>query len=62
MLSEVMASEKFKNSHSPLTVAFGVNLAGDAYSVDDFDKSLMVLISEWRNRIQVKSVFIKFLF
>ncbi|MEG0679429.1 MAG: DNA translocase FtsK, partial [Carnobacterium sp.] len=37
MLSEVMASEKFKNSHSPLTVAIGVNLAGDAI-VSTLDK------------------------
>ncbi|WP_414839928.1 DNA translocase FtsK [Carnobacterium sp. TMP28] len=37
MLSEVMASDKFKNSPSPLTVALGVNLAGDAI-VSTLDK------------------------
>ncbi|MGB3161143.1 MAG: DNA translocase FtsK, partial [Carnobacterium sp.] len=37
MLSEVMASEKFKNSDSPLTVAIGINLAGDAI-VSTLDK------------------------
>lgn len=37
MLSEVMASDKFRNSHSPLTVALGVNLAGDAI-VSTLDK------------------------
>ena len=37
MLSEVMESKEFKESHSPLTVAIGVNIAGEAV-VSTIDK------------------------
>ncbi|MBM6613429.1 DUF87 domain-containing protein [Desemzia sp. RIT804] len=37
MISEVIASEEFKNSDSPLTIAMGVNLAGEAV-VSTIDK------------------------
>lgn len=64
MLSEVMASEEFKNNSSPLTVAIGVNLAGDAVvsTIDKMPHGLIAGATGSGKSVFINSILVSLLY
>ena len=64
MLSEVMASEEFKNNPSPLTVAIGVNLAGDAVvsTIDKMPHGLIAGATGSGKSVFINSILVSLLY